>query len=97
MAEEKNDKKPLYTVNVGSVSGCSWSNQFKKNGETRTFKTYSFQRNYQDQKTKEWKNFTSFTFATLGNLLIAIILIAVRECLGQKDFDETTLDDNIPV
>jgi len=97
MTEEHTKSKPLRKVRIGSVSGSCWPNRVEKNGETRIFKTYSFQRSHQDPQTKEWKNFDSFTFATLGNLMMAIILIAVKEFLDPKDVDEAIPDDDIPV
>lgn len=97
MTEENTKSKPVRQIRIGSVSGSTWSNQFDKNGETRIFKTFSFQRSYQDPQTKEWKNFNSFTFATLGNLIMAIMLIAVKEFLDRKDADETSPDEDIPV
>ena len=96
MTEEKNSQRPLNTVRVGSVSGSTWSNQGDKSGKTRVFKTFSFQRSYQDPQSKEWKNFNSFTLATLGNLLLTIILVAVKECMGRKDSDETPPEDDTP-
>ena len=97
MTEENTKPKPLHKVQIGSVSGSCWPNRVEKNGETRIFKTFSFQRSYKDPQTKEWKNFDSFTLASLGNLIMAIILIAVKEFLERKDTDEVLPDDDIPV
>ena len=97
MTEEKTDQKPLTTVKVGSVEGACWEREFEKNGVKRFFKTFSFQQSRRDPQTKEWQNYKSFTLATLGNLLLAIILIAVKELLTRKDFEEAPLEDDIPV
>jgi hypothetical protein len=97
MTEENTKPKPLHKIRIGSVSGSCWPNKVVKNGETRIFKTFSFQQSYQDPQTKEWKNFDSFPFKALGNLIMAIFLIAVKEFLDRKDADETSPDDEIPV
>jgi hypothetical protein len=97
MTEEKSDQKPLVTVKVGSVEGACWQNEFKKNGKIRFFKTFSFKRSRYDPQTKQWQSFNAFTLATLGSLLLAIILIAVKELLGRKDSEEESLEDDIPV
>ena len=97
MSEENTKSQPLHKVRIGSVSGSCWPNRFEKNGKTRIFKTFSFQRSYQDPLTKEWRNFDSFTLASLGNLIMAVILIAVKEFLDRKDTDEALQDDEIPV
>ena len=97
MSEEKTKPQPLHKVRVGSVSASCWPVRVDKNGETRIFKTFSFQRSFQDPQTKEWKNFDSFTLLSLGNLIMAVILIAVKEFLDRNDTDETIQDDDIPV
>lgn len=97
MTEERSDQKPLMTVKVGSVEGACWEREFEKNGEKRVFKTFSFQQSRRDPQSKEWQNYKSFTLATLGSLLLAIILIAVKELLSRKDSDEVPLEDDIPV
>ena len=88
-------KQPLNQVTVGHVSGSTRMNRVDKNGQHRTFKAFSFQRNYKDSQTKQWKHINSFTFASLGSLIMVIILIAVKDFFNNSNCDQTGLESHV--
>ena len=66
---EKN--KPSRTFKLMNIQVAEW---VKQTAEGKSFKTYSFQKSYKDQKG-EWQHTTSFTLLDLPVLASLILLI----------------------
>jgi len=85
----KPKQKPRRRFQSGPVSSALWENTIQTDSGPKTVQSITFQRSYKDTETGQWKNTDSFTPASLGNLLAAVIL-AIISC----DVEET---DDVPV
>ena len=86
MTEEKQKPKKLRS---GLVSGAIWENTIQTDNGPKTVRNLTFQRNYKEAETGQWKNTESFTPASLGNLL-AVVLQAIVAC-GTDEGDDVPI------